>query len=735
MEPRSETDQILDGRESIAELVALLGQSSLRVRRAAVAALAKREPSETLPGLLDALGDDENAAARNAAGDVVLRYGEAVVAALTRALDPERCRDRTIQILGLLARIPCRESVEAVLPLAGHADSSIGAAAIGCLAGLKDPAAVPILMNVLDSGDRWQTFYAIDALGEIGHAAAVNRLVPLAADPYYHKAVFRALGRIGDESSIPPLVSALAGGRRPDRTALAALDEMVVRARPEDVREALVERIRDAVVELDVPALTQGLIELAREGDAAIRQPAVRALGWVLDPAAIPCLVGELVEPQVADVAAEALLAMGDEHADEILAAAMTTPLPSEGLRRVIDAVGHVATPRVDEFLAAACRHDEEDIRHAAVTCLTARPGPGHLETLVTALGDHSPGVADQAVDGLLNLAAISPRDREQVAGRVDGLTASKSPEVRRAALRIVGRLGTEGASEALELALHDPDGSVRREATALLGESADPDRLWRLTTALADEDARVREEAVLAIGRLRDERARGVLLSSLHDRSIWVKCRAARALAEHPAVEVQAALEHVAREEVLPVRVSAVEALGYLRPDSEPFLREIVTDREAEVRRAAMRALVTGRGEVPVSVLAVALEDSVWSVRCAAAEALGASGQPAGFSPLSHALDRESDPVVRRNLITALFNVDAESSLPFLVAALAEKDVAQTAAEMLVAGHRVFADELRAEWASGVDPATREGLSVVLQEIGRRESSRSGLDEEGERP
>ena len=69
---------------------------------------------------------------------------------------------------------------------------------------------------------------------------------------------------------------------------------------------------------------------------------------------------------------------------------------------------------------------------------------------------------------------------------------------------------------------------------------------------------------------------------------------------------------------------------------------------------------------------------------------------------------------MVRSSLLAALFHVDAESSLPFLVAALAEKDVAETAAELLVAGHRVFADELRAEWAAGVDPATREGLAVV---------------------
>jgi hypothetical protein len=76
---------------------------------------------------------------------------------------------------------------------------------------------------------------------------------------------------------------------------------------------------------------------------------------------------------------------------------------------------------------------------------------------------------------------------------------------------------------------------------------------------------------------------------------------------------------------------------------------------------------------------------------------------------------------------------VDPEAALSFLVAALAEKDVAETAAAILIEGHRIFADDLRAEWATGMEPATREGLAVVLEEIGRREASRAGNETEEE--
>ena len=413
------------------------------------------------------------------------------------------------------------------------------------------------------------------------------------------------------------------------------------------------------------------------------------------------------------------------------LAAARRVALPPDGLRRIIEAVGPNLSPDAEGFLVAALGNEEDEVRQAAAAALADRAGREHLEVLVAALGDGSSLVASEAIRGLLRLAATSSTHRDEVAGRVEGLTAAASPAMRAAALRVIARLDSEGARDTLDLALHDAVANVRRTAVALLGEDGDPERLWRLTVALADEDARVREEAVMAVGRLRDERARGVLLASLHDRSIWVRCRAARALAEHPAVEVVAALEEAATHEVPPVRVSAIEALGQQWPASRLFLCGLADDPEPEVRRACLRAVGSGRENVPVELLAAGLEDPVWSVRCAAAEGLGASGHAGAFGPLSRALDRERDAVVRVALLAALYQVDPEASLSFLVAALAEKDVAETAAGLLVDGHRIFADDLRAEWASGIEPATREGLAVVLEEIGRRESSR-GIEPPG---
>jgi HEAT repeat protein len=726
----------LDGQESIGELISLLGHSNLRVRRAAVAALAAREPAETLPGILAALADPDDATARSTAADVLLRYGHAVLPGLIRALDPARHRDLTIQLLVILGKIPSRETVEAVTSLAGHPDPSIAAAAIGCLGGLKDPSTVPTLLDVLDSGQRWQTFYAIDALGEVGHAAAVSRLLPLIGEPYYRKAVLRAMGRIGDESVILPLVAALAAGNPcPDRTALVALNEMVERSRTGASRDAVVEQICLALAEESRDRLCRGLLQLLGDpaGDGERRRYALRTLGWCREAGTIPALVEGLAEPFLNDLAVEALRRLAPSHTESILATVGKVALPDDALRNVVEIIGGQVGQTVDEFLRSCMEHTEADVRQAATAAVARRARRGDLEVLVKVLGDASPLVAQEAIGGLLELAARDPNARDEVAGRVEGLTAARSGEMRCAALTVIARLETVDSAEALDLAMHDPDAAVRRTAIGLLGESADPERLWRLTAALADEDARVREEAVHAVGLLQDGRARGVLLAALQDRSIWVRCRAAQALADHAAVEVQAALEEAARREVPPVRVSAIGALGQLWPGSREVLTELTRDEDPEVRRAALRALAAGGDAVPLDLLALSLEDPDWTVRCASAEGLGASGHTGAFNPLARALDRERDGVVRQALLTALYRRDPESALSLLVSALAEKDVAETAVTLLVEGKSRFADDLRAEWASAQDPGIREGLGVVLREIGRCENSPASDMDQGD--
>jgi hypothetical protein len=58
---------------------------------------------------------------------------------------------------------------------------------------------------------------------------------------------------------------------------------------------------------------------------------------------------------------------------------------------------------------------------------------------------------------------------------------------------------------------------------------------------------------------------------------------------------------------------------------------------------------------------------------------------------------------------------------------------VAETAGSVLVVGQSRVADDQRAEWAAAQDPGIREGLAVVLREIGRCENTPSANTETGD--
>ena len=81
--------------------------------------------------------------------------------------------------------------------------------AIEALGTLASPAALDRLMRIAESGDFFLAFPAIEALVRINDPIVAARLVPLLPDPLLGGAAADALGQLGDENAIEPLVAAL----------------------------------------------------------------------------------------------------------------------------------------------------------------------------------------------------------------------------------------------------------------------------------------------------------------------------------------------------------------------------------------------------------------------------------------------------------------------------------------------------------------------------------------------
>lgn len=181
----------------------------------------------------------------------------------------------------------------------GHKDPGVQYAAAEALGELREPSAVPPLMELLTadrySGVRWKAAEALARIGEPAVVPLIGALHHPDEDVRWKAAI--ALGEIGDDRAIQPLIELLGD---PDRfvqsRAAYALGEFGTRV---------------------TPLLCRALAT----GPPSVRRGAALALQKIRDPAALDDLLRAAVDPDgsVRSAALEALMHHGDEGYRRIL--------------------------------------------------------------------------------------------------------------------------------------------------------------------------------------------------------------------------------------------------------------------------------------------------------------------------------------------------------------------------------------------------------------------------------
>jgi HEAT repeat protein len=99
------------------------------------------------------------------------------------------------------------------------------------------------------------------------------------------------------------------------------------------------------------------------------------------------------------------------------------------------------------------------------------------------------------------------------------------------------------------------------------------------------------------------------------------------------------------------PVRIAVVEALGETRNDEAVGpIKESLRDKDPEIRKAAVGALVNFQGAGLDSELLQLLEDENWSVRKAAVDTIGVLGAPGSRELLEKIANSDEDDIVRES-------------------------------------------------------------------------------------
>lgn len=194
---------------------------------------------------------------------------------------------------------------------------------------------------------------------------------------------------------------------------------------------------------------------------------------------------------------------------------------------------------------------------------------------------------------------------------------------------------------------------------------------LAQLSEQIRSGNREDRLQAVLALSSLKYPGTASAISIALTDRDSSIRAAAFTALGESGDRTVIGAItEALSREKSAFSRKSAIYALGRLG-GSPAVIRiiEALSDRDSEVRGAAVVALSANPDQAAIEPLTRALGDGSGFVRARAAAALGANGPAArnAAARLIKLLQSDKDHEVKREAAKALGMIGQRTALPAL--------------------------------------------------------------------
>ncbi len=396
---------------------------------------------------------------------------------------------------------------------------------------IQKDAAVPSLIEALDSPNRDTVKYAAYILGALKHREAIPRIARLFArnDPEMRQFAVFALGEIGDQAAFETLTAGLRDPENVVREYAAAALERLGEQRAIPALKQAIRIEQGAMFNMATALYTLGdrevvdiLINRLRQPESVGRLYAVYALGKLRDRSTVEPLVECLTDPTVRWLAVRALASLQDAAVTPLLAAAASR---DPGVRLgASEALGDIGDRRAIPIL---------------------------LERIID---------TDLGVRGVAAAALVRIRDRSTSARLIE-LLRKGDPSIKAQVLRVLAALG-------------------------------DPATVADIIAAASSPDAAVRINAVFALGELRDTRGIGTMIARLGDERMDVSQTAVAALVKMGAPAISSLLEIVATPKHASL-AGCVQVLGRLKArEAVRPLIDLLNDANPLVRRNATVAL-----------------------------------------------------------------------------------------------------------------------------------------------
>ena len=383
-----------------------------------------------------------------------------------RSSDSDAVRRRAAQMLGDVGTLTDDEVIETLIRLAlDDDDGRVRGQAVDALAEIDQEALERLLAEELGVDPDSADWAAVRAFAE---ALGANR-------PEFRMAAASALGRIGDEDGVRPLVRRLSDpdervrqrvcyalGRIGDPRAVDQLTEQL-----DDEAERVRQAAADALASIGNGTAMRALLALLDDEQAEIRRVAASALGEAGSAQPVPPLVE----------------ALRDEHGAVRQAAVFSvirllSTAPTEQSHQVREAIVEELEGVDDEVVVDALLEVTEEAsdagqRRNAVWFLgrvtdDEAPPERVVETLVETLADDDRMTAQFASTSVTNLSGLNVES-----SLIDMLTDDdRSEQARARAAYALGEVGGERAREILDrMTGEDTPEAVRKRAFSALSK------------------------------------------------------------------------------------------------------------------------------------------------------------------------------------------------------------------------------------------------------------------------
>jgi HEAT repeat protein len=313
-----------------------------------------------------------------------------------------------------LALLPPRAAAAAILGRLASSEGDQRTLLLASLPALHDPEDVRRIAALLSDPDAETRAAAAEALGRSDHAAVLEVLPGLLAQPEARVGAARVYAHLGGDAC-GPLMGLL-----------------------EDAEPRVRAAVAEGLAGCGDAYLPQIRAALRRETDAQTRQALALALGRIGGEEAASVLISELgaEDPSLRFAVVRAL---GESRADSAFAAlldALLDPLP-EIQAAAMHALGELGDPRAEVPLSRRMGDPDRDLRRTAVLALNRLPLPGAVARLRDALSDPDREIRLTAIRTLLRL------DWRDALPQLEAIADSDAdPLVRRTAASAAANLG-----------------------------------------------------------------------------------------------------------------------------------------------------------------------------------------------------------------------------------------------------------------------------------------------------